>query len=128
MPETKFQDKLLRSFSAIKKHWDEKHVHLSEKELSQIEALLTQLSFFSRQTSESECLRMIGGLQGIIKSLAVEVKSEEKELQAETHGGQSFTEDELERINEYACRRELMEWLQQTLDNIYEARPELRPR
>lgn len=126
MPEKKFQDELLSSFSAIRKYWDEKHVHLSAEELLHIEALLTQLSFFSKETSLAECHRMIDDLRGIINSLSVEVKVEEKELQAETHGGQSFTEDELERINEYACRRELMEWLQQTLENVYHARPELR--
>lgn len=127
MNEKEFKDELMGSLSAIRKHWDNKQVHLSTDELSQIEATLTQLSFFSKQSTASECQRVIAGLQNIIKSLSVEVQVEEKELQAETHGGQSYTEDELERINEYAYRRELMEWLQHTLDMVYATRPEFKP-
>ena len=126
--EDKFQEELISSLNTIVKHWDKKDVHLSHDEVSRVDATIAKLSFFSKNSSPDECKSVIASLQNIIKNLTVEVKSEEKELQAETHGGQSFTEDELERINEYAYRTELVQWLQHALDMIYAARPEFKPK
>lgn len=127
MAETKFQDEIARLINA-QKQWQKEGVQISADELLKVNSALEQLSFFSRQTNSSECERIINNLQKLIQTLSVEVKSEEKELQAETHGGQSFTEDELERINEYAYRRELAQCLQHALEMVYETRPEFKPR
>lgn len=124
MTEKEFHDEIAHLVNA-QKQWQKEGVQISPDELLKVNSALEQLSFFSRQTSPSECERIIKNLQELITTLSVEVKSEEKELQAETHGGQSFTEDELERINEYAYRRELVQKLEQALEMLYETRPEL---
>lgn len=127
MTEKEFQDKIAKLVNE-QKQWHKEGVQISPHELKKVNSAMEQLSFFSKQTSPGECKHIINNLEQLIKTLSVEVKSEEKELQAETHGGQSFTEDELERINEYAYRRELVQWLQHALEMIYEVRPEYRPR
>lgn len=128
MTENEFQDDLARSLSNIKKHWDNQSVLIAADERQQIDVALKQLSLFSQATRPADCERMIGALQNIIKSLSVVIESEAHELQAETNGGQLFTPDELERINEYAYRRELVQFLQHALSTIYEIRPEFKPK
>jgi len=127
MSQQSIHEELTRSLADMRDYWDKKGAYISNEESLRLNAALKKMSLFATQSTPLEREQIAAELQDIIGMLSIEVKEEAKELQAETNGGQVFTEDELDRINEYAYRRELIVWLRQVLERMYNVRPEVRP-
>lgn len=127
MSQQSIHDELTRALVDMRDYWDKKGAYISNEESLRLNAALKKMSLFATHATPLEREQIVIELQDIVKLLSVEIKGEAKELQAETNGGQVFTEDELDRINEYAYRRELVMWLNQVLERMYNVSPEFRP-